>query len=80
MINKELVAQIIVATAIVCVVFCIGIVVLYIVIEVSVTDQTTVCDNLTPENYNITPNHESCKFNETTGKYDLNWVLSTTHE
>jgi hypothetical protein len=31
----------------------------------------TICKNMTPEKYDITPNHEACVFNETTKKYDL---------
>jgi len=43
--------------------------------EVAFIDMHALCNNLTPETYNITLNHEACIFNETTGKYDLNTVL-----
>jgi len=69
--DKHHVIQIILAIVITIVVFYIGFAV-FKNTELAITDIWTVCDNMTPETYNITKYHEVCKFNETTGKYDLN--------
>lgn len=69
--DENLLIQIAFAVIITCVIFYIG-TVLYANMEIAITDIQATCDNLTPETYNITQYHEACKYNETTGKYDLN--------
>lgn len=73
--DKELFTQIITTILIICITLYIGFFIVTKVMDVALLDMHTLCDNMTTENYNITPHHEACKFNETTGKYDLNQVL-----
>jgi hypothetical protein len=70
--DKHQVIQIILTISLASLVFYIGTFVVYTAMENTIMDLQGVCDNMTPETYNITKNHEACKFNETTGKYDLN--------
>lgn len=70
--DRHQVFQIIIAIVVTLVVGYIGIYVAYANMEDAILEIKGVCDNMTQETYNLTPNHEACKYNETTGRYDLN--------
>lgn len=70
--DKHQILQIIIAAVVTVVVFYIMFYVVYANMENAILEIKGVCDNMTPETYNITPDHAMCKYNETTGKYDLN--------
>lgn len=70
--DKHQVIQIIIAALVTMIVFLLGLYIVYEALENVINKAQGICDNLTPETYNITTDHEVCKFNETTGKYDLN--------
>jgi hypothetical protein len=69
--KRLLVFQILLASLVIIVLYFMGFAI-YKNMEIAITDIQNTCNNLTPETYNITQYHEACKFNETTGKYDLN--------
>lgn len=70
--DKNQVIQILIAVIVTIVIFYIMFYVVYANMENAILEINGVCDNMTPETYNITPDHAMCKYNETTGKYDLN--------
>lgn len=73
--DKQQVIQSILAAVITLFVFYIGLYAAYLPMENAIIEIQGICNNMTPETYNITKNHEACKFNETTGKYDLNITI-----
>jgi uncharacterized protein YoxC len=68
------------------IVFIVGFVIINVYIFIVLNDQfqtaltevQAACDNMTPEMYNTSQYHEMCKYNETTGRYDVNIEVWST--
>jgi len=63
--KKQLFSQILLAIAVFCVLVVLLISIIYHVQD-ALIDRNVFCSNITNETYDITPDHEWCKLNETT--------------